>query len=301
MKSSIDYDSDGYLNDAFPYKEISQITLIDVPNKGIKSLKGIEFFTNLLTLNCRNNQLTELDISGNDLAHLYCSGNRLTSLKLGNSELLQTVSCYNNTSLTQLDISKCPKLLKAYKDGVKSQISGMPNTRVYRVSGEPSAYVLELDSVTAVKTGAEQSSGSGSQTPSGGSQTQPGGNTQGGSQSGTQTASGTDSSSSSQSGFKVTPEMQQRMDEIEMRLVKLHGTRLKVTAKGLKKNKVTLKRGKSLKLNVSTDAEKVTFKSSKKKVVSVTKTGKITARKKGTAKITVKAGELTKVITVKVK
>ena len=91
------------------------------------------------------------------------------------------------------------------------------------------------------------------------------------------------------------------MYEIEMRLVKLHGTRLKVTAKGLKKNKVTLKRGKSLKLNVSTDAEKVTFKSSKKKVVSVTKTGKITARKKGTAKITVKAGELTKVITVKVK
>ena len=299
--SKIDYDGDGYLNDAYPYKEISQITLIDVSNKGIKSLKGIEFFANLNTLSCKNNQLTELDVSKNDLIFLYCSGNQLSSLKLGNSEMLQTVSCYSNASLTQLDISKCPKLLKAYEGGLKGNVRDIPSTSLYKVSDGNSNYTLELDSRTILKTGEEQSSEGGSQTPSDSSQTPPGRNSQGETQSETQSSSDINNNSASQTDTKITPEMQQRMYELEMKLIKLHGTRLKVTAKGLKKNKVTLKAGKTLKLKVSTDAEKVSFKSSKKKVASVTKAGKITARKKGTAKITVKAGQLTKVITVKVK
>ena len=78
-------------------------------------------------------------------------------------------------------------------------------------------------------------------------------------------------------------------------------TTLKVTAKGLRKNKVTLKKGKTLKLKVKTNKKKVTFKSSNKKVATVSKAGKIKAKKKGKATITVKAGKKKVKIKVTVK
>ncbi|HCT91783.1 MAG TPA: hypothetical protein DF613_10475 [Lachnospiraceae bacterium] len=78
-----------------------------------------------------------------------------------------------------------------------------------------------------------------------------------------------------------------------------------VTGKDIKKNKVTLKKGKSVTLTVEknpvTSTDKVTYKSSDKKVATVSGKGKITAKKAGTAKITVKAGKKKAVITVQVK
>lgn len=71
------------------------------------------------------------------------------------------------------------------------------------------------------------------------------------------------------------------------------------------KSKVTLKRGKKYTLKPTitpfTSQEKVTYTSSNKKVASVTLKGVITARKKGTARITVKSGKKRFVVTVKVK
>ena len=69
----------------------------------------------------------------------------------------------------------------------------------------------------------------------------------------------------------------------------------------MKSNKVTLKKGKSVKLKVSGVKGKVTYKSNKPKVVKVTKSGKIKALKKGKATITVKAGGKKKKIKVVVK
>ena len=64
--------------------------------------------------------------------------------------------------------------------------------------------------------------------------------------------------------------------------------------------------GKTTKLSVSGvsgKAHSITYKSSNKKVVSVNKSGKLTAKKKGTATITavVKVGEVTKTLTKKIK
>ena len=57
----------------------------------------------------------------------------------------------------------------------------------------------------------------------------------------------------------------------------------------------------SLFVNPVTTGDKVTFKSSKKKIASVgKKTGLVTAKKAGKAKITVKAGKKKKVITITV-
>ena len=67
----------------------------------------------------------------------------------------------------------------------------------------------------------------------------------------------------------------------------------------------TLKKGKSFKISVrkvpSGSEEKIAYKSSNKKILTVDSKGKVTARKKGTAKITVKSGKITKVVTVTVK
>ena len=73
---------------------------------------------------------------------------------------------------------------------------------------------------------------------------------------------------------------------------------------GLKK-RVSLKRKQKLTLkpviSPITSVEKVTYKSSNKKVATVSSKGVITAKKKGTAKITVKSGKKSYTVTVKVK
>ena len=69
------YGKDGYLSDT----EIAGVTAIDVSNKGIESLKGIEHFTALQELTCINNQLTTLDVSGlTALIYLRCYGNAIS-------------------------------------------------------------------------------------------------------------------------------------------------------------------------------------------------------------------------------
>ena len=97
-----DYGKDGVLTEA----EIRNITVMDVSEKEIKSLKGIEYFTALRTLNCSDNELTELDISGNTaLDTLDCSYNELTALDVSKNTALTYLSCDDN-KLTALDISK---------------------------------------------------------------------------------------------------------------------------------------------------------------------------------------------------
>ncbi len=97
-----DYGKDGVLTEA----EIRNITVMDVSEKEIKSLKGIEYFTALRTLNCSDNELTELDISGNTaLDTLDCSYNELTALDVSKNTALRSLDCSIN-ELTELDVSK---------------------------------------------------------------------------------------------------------------------------------------------------------------------------------------------------
>lgn len=69
--------------------------------------------------------------------------------------------------------------------------------------------------------------------------------------------------------------------------------------------KKTLKKGKSFTLKVTLNpkgaADKITYATSNKKVATVNKKGKVTAKGKGTAIITVKAGEFTKTCKITVK
>ena len=76
---------------------------MDVSSRSIADLTGIEYFTGLLALNCRSNQLTSLDVSKNTaLEELTCFSNQLTSLDVSHNTALTTLSCSNN-QLTSLD------------------------------------------------------------------------------------------------------------------------------------------------------------------------------------------------------
>ena len=71
------------------------------------------------------------------------------------------------------------------------------------------------------------------------------------------------------------------------------------------RRKLTLKKGKSFRLKVTLtpadSQDKITYKTSNKKIATVSKTGKIKAKKKGKVKITVISGKKKAVCTVKVK
>ena len=132
-------------NDFFSADEIAAVTELtfqypDDPNTGvagITSLKGIEYFTALTSLDCsyqdlteldlsRNtgltsvlcygNQLTELDLSANtQLIELDCSSNEITHLDVSSNHNLEKLSCYHNR-LTSLDLSRNNKLTYIYCD-----------------------------------------------------------------------------------------------------------------------------------------------------------------------------------------
>lgn len=70
----------------------------------------------------------------------------------------------------------------------------------------------------------------------------------------------------------------------------------------LAKAKATIKKGKKVRINATvTPASKITYKSNKKRVATVTAKGVVKGKKKGTAKITVTANSVKKTFTVRVK
>lgn len=93
-------------NGGISEEEITEVKTISVHNKSISSLKGVEYFTALTSLECYKNQLTSLDISKNTaLKELNCSENQLTSLDVSKNTALMMLVCSNN-QLTSLDVSK---------------------------------------------------------------------------------------------------------------------------------------------------------------------------------------------------
>ena len=94
-------DRDGILS----AEEISAMNgEIDVSGRGISSLQGIGFFTELRSLKAANNSLTSLDLSGNaDLTILDVCGNQIATL----------------------NISGCPALLNVVRNGIMLSQNGI--------------------------------------------------------------------------------------------------------------------------------------------------------------------------------
>ena len=122
-------DADGYIIPA----NAAAVTTLDVSSKGIESLKGLEYFTNLTGLYCYNNKITALDLAlypnltrlqcDNNkievldvtrcpgLTHLYCYSNLISTLDVTGCAGLMEINCYNN-KIEVLDVTRCPELTK---------------------------------------------------------------------------------------------------------------------------------------------------------------------------------------------
>lgn len=107
----------GYIGDALAVTqaEVAGIEDLDVSgdpdNRGnIISLRGLEYFKSLRSLDCSLNQLRTIDLTGNPrLAELYCHYNLLAELDLSTNGMLTTLVCSQNV-LSTLDLSRNPYL-----------------------------------------------------------------------------------------------------------------------------------------------------------------------------------------------
>ncbi|MFL8712843.1 cell wall-binding repeat-containing protein [Clostridioides sp. GD02377] len=115
--------------------QIEFMRSLDVSQKSIEDLSGINYFVRLETLMCYQNKLKSLDISKNlnlyefdcsdnklesldiskniNLSFLYCSDNELESLDFSKNIELFYLDCRNN-NLKSLDVSKNKKLFCIY-------------------------------------------------------------------------------------------------------------------------------------------------------------------------------------------
>ena len=77
--SHCDANGDGLISD----DEAKTVSSIDISGLGISSLSGLERFTAVVALDCSNNRLTALELSGNPaLTSLNCAGNAIAKLDL---------------------------------------------------------------------------------------------------------------------------------------------------------------------------------------------------------------------------
>ena len=89
---------------------IAKVTSLNIDGKSLTDISGIEYFTNLTSLYCSDNRLTELPVENlTNLTSLYCSDNRLTELPVENLTNLTSLDCFNN-QLTALPVENLTKL-----------------------------------------------------------------------------------------------------------------------------------------------------------------------------------------------
>ena len=101
-----DKDKDGYLSN----EEMNEVTDIDVSfEKNIINLTGIEYFKNLITLDCCYTGITDLNVSENKaLKKLYCSSTGITELDIRENKDLKKLYC------SDVKISSLDSLLRSF-------------------------------------------------------------------------------------------------------------------------------------------------------------------------------------------
>jgi gliding motility-associated-like protein len=124
----------GPLNDSVPTINISGVDNLDLNNKNISDLKGIEDFRSLSVFDCSRNQLTNFNIQNNtQLTQLFCNGNQLTSIDVTQNSNLILLWCYTNL-LSNVDVTQNPDMISliCWENNLTSiNISNNPNLVVF--------------------------------------------------------------------------------------------------------------------------------------------------------------------------
>lgn len=111
-----------------PTSNISSVVSLDVSQKNIADLTGIEDFDSLDILDVTANQLTSLNVTGNPLlGTLRCGNNQLTTLDLSQNPMLTELKVWlNNLSTLDLSSNSNLTLIEAFNNQITNlNLSGL--------------------------------------------------------------------------------------------------------------------------------------------------------------------------------
>lgn len=149
IANKVDTDKNGKISQG----EIEGCTFINVYHKDIKSLEGIDFFSNLTKLNCADNELTELSLSNEGLKKVDCGKNQLTDIKVNDCKNLQELMC-NDNKLQELDIAELVSL--EYLDCRNNEIKELSLKGVKKISevycGNNAITTLDFESTPEISS-----------------------------------------------------------------------------------------------------------------------------------------------------
>jgi len=98
-------------NGEIEISEALQVSNLDLESSFLSSLVGIEEFSNLVSLQCSNNQISNLDVSNlTKLTDLICNYNIINTLTINGTKNLQNLFCRSN-KLTTLNANDLTNLL----------------------------------------------------------------------------------------------------------------------------------------------------------------------------------------------
>lgn len=118
------YDKDG--NDSLSLEERNKVTTIELPDDSYcPTMKGIEYFPELVTLKCSNTHMRSLDVSKNlKLETLWCNWNNLEQLDVSKNKALKDLRCGDNY-LTTLNVSQNEALEWLSTNDMRSQLNSL--------------------------------------------------------------------------------------------------------------------------------------------------------------------------------
>ena len=103
-----DANKDGFLSEG----EIANMKQLLTAETYIKDLKGVEYLTSLIEIDCQRSSLNYMDLTSNtELLILNCYKCDLKgALDLSKNTKLEGAACHNNRELTSIDVSGCTEL-----------------------------------------------------------------------------------------------------------------------------------------------------------------------------------------------
>ena len=118
------YDKDG--NDSLSLEERNKVTTIELPDDSYcPTMKGIEYFPELVTLKCPDAHVSSLDVSKNlKLETLWCYWNNLEQLDVSKNKALKDLRCGDNY-LTTLNVSQNEALEWLSTNDMRSQLNSL--------------------------------------------------------------------------------------------------------------------------------------------------------------------------------
>ncbi|MFY7740317.1 MAG: DUF7619 domain-containing protein [Flavobacterium sp.] len=145
---------DANSNNEIEESEALQVSALDVNSSSISSLGGISFFTNLTTLYCDNNLLSNLNVSNlSNIFSLNCSNNQLVNLNVNGLTELQNLNCQSN-QLANLNVSGITNLVNldcSYNQIVNLNLSDLFNLEILNCSNNQISS-FDLSSLIGLKT-----------------------------------------------------------------------------------------------------------------------------------------------------